>query len=92
MKIKIDEPSIPMYIREKIQNLQILLEQADILRDEILVWYDAELRSYDDKADAEQELFDPGTGSSIEGISELAIMEALSVLQTFNEVRFHNMR
>ena len=41
MKIKIDEPSIPMYIRQKILNLQILLEQADILRDEILVWYNA---------------------------------------------------
>ncbi len=92
MKIKIDEPSIPRYIRQKILNLQKLLEQANILRDEILVWYDAELRSYDDMADAEQELFDPGTGSSIEGISELAIMEALSVLQTFNEVRFKNLR
>ncbi len=92
MKIKIDEPSIPGYIRQKILNLQILLEQANILRDEILVWYDAELRSYDGKADAEQELFDPGTGSSIEGISELAIMEALSVLQTFNEVRSKNLR
>ncbi len=92
MKIKIDEPSIPRYIRQKILNLQILLEQADVLRDEILTWYTAELKSYDDKADAEQELFDPGTGISIEGISELAIMEALSVLQTFNEVRFKNLR
>ncbi len=92
MKIKIDEPSIPKYIRQKILNLQILLEQADVLRDEILTWYTAELKSYDDKADAEQELFDPGTGISIEGISELAIMEALSVLQTFNEVRSKNLR
>lgn len=92
MKIRIDEPSIPRYIRQKILKLQVLLEQANILRDEILVWYDAELRSYDDKADAEQELFDPGTGSSIEGISEPAIMEALSVLQTFNEVRCKNLR
>lgn len=92
MKIKTDEPFIPRYIRQKILNLQILLEQADVMRDEILTWYTAELKSYDDMADAEQELFDPGTGVSIEGISEPAIMEALSVLQTFNEVRFKNLR
>lgn len=92
MKIKIDEPAIPRYIRQKILNLQMLLEQADILRNEILTWYTAELKSYDDKADAEQELFDPGTGVSIEGISELAIMEALSELQTFNEVQAQNLR
>ena len=92
MKIKIDEPAIPRYIRQKILNLQMLLEQADILRNEILTWYTAELKSYDGKADAEQELFDPGTGVSIEGISELAIMEALSELQTFNEVQAQNLR
>lgn len=92
MKIKTDEPAIPKYIRQKILNLRILLEQADILRDEILTWYTAELKSYDDKADAGQELFDPGTGISIEGISELAIMEVLSELQTFNEVRTQNLR
>lgn len=36
---------------------------------------------------AQQELFNPGTGTTVEGISELAIMEALSELQIFNEVR-----
>lgn len=92
MKIKLDEPTIPKDIQQKIRNLQVLLYQADSLRAEILAWYTAELKSYDYKADAEQELFDPGTGTTIEGISELAIMEALSELQIFNEVRKKNIR
>ena len=92
MKIKLDEPTIPKDIQQKIRNLQVLLYQADSLRAEILAWYTAELKSYNYKADAEQELFDPGTGTTIEGISELAIMEALSELQSFNEVRKKNIR
>ena len=91
-KIKLDEPTIPKDIQQKILNLQALLDQADNLRDEILTWYTAELKSYDYRADAEQELFDPGTGTTVEGISELAIMEALSELQIFNEVRKKNIR
>ena len=92
MKIKLDKPIIPKDIQQKILNLQALLGQADNLRDEILTWYTAELKSYDYRADAEQELFDPGTGTTVEGISELAIMEALSELQIFNEVRKKNIR
>ena len=87
MKIKVEEPSIPKDIQQKILNLQALLGQADNLRDEILTWYAHELKSYDDKADAEQELFDPGTGTTVEGISELAILEVLSELQIFNKVK-----
>lgn len=91
MKIKLDEPTIPNDIQQKIQNLQVLLNQADSLRDEILAWYTSELKSYDYRAEAEQELFDPGTGTTVEGISELAILEALSELQIFNEARKKNM-
>lgn len=92
MKIKLDEPAIPKDIQQKIRKLQVLLDQADNLRDEILAWYTAVLKSYDYRADAEQELFDPGTGTTVEGISELAILEVLSELQIFNEVRKKNMR
>jgi hypothetical protein len=92
MKIKLDEPTIPNDIQQKIRNLQVLLNQADNLRDEILAWYTSELKSYDYRADADQELFDPGTGAAVERISGLAIMEALSELQIFNEVRKKNMR
>ena len=92
MKIKVEEPSIPKDIQQKTRNLQVLLEQADSLRDEILTWYAHELKSYDDKADAEQELFDPGTGTTVEGISEPAILEVLSELQIFNKTRRKNMR
>ncbi len=38
MKIKVEEPSIPKDIQQKIRNLQVLLEQEDSLRDEILTW------------------------------------------------------
>ena len=62
------------------------------MRDEILAWYTDELKSYDDKADAEQELFDPGTETTVEGISELAILEVLSELQIFNEVKTKNIK
>lgn len=92
MKIKLDEPTIPNNIQQKILNLQVLLDQADNLRDEILAWYTAELKSYDYRTDAEQELFDPGTGTTVEGISEFAIMEVLSELQIFNAIRKKNMR
>ena len=92
MKIKLDEPTIPNDIQQKIRNLQVLLNQADNLRDEILAWYTSELKSYDYRVDADQELFDPGTGAAVERISGLAIMEALSELQIFNEVRKKNMR
>ena len=92
MKIKLDEPTIPNDIQQKILNLQVLLEQADNLREEILAWYTAELKSYDYRADAGQELFDPGTGTTVEGISGFAIMEGLSELQIFNEIRRKNMR
>lgn len=62
------------------------------MRDEILAWYTDELKSYDDKVDAELELFDPGTGTTVEGISEPAILEVLSELQIFNKTRRKNMR
>lgn len=87
MNLKLNEPSVPGYIHQKIMELQALLDQANDLRDQILEWYGAELKSYDDKADPDDELFDPGTGIVVEGISYLAIMEALSELQTFNETR-----
>ena len=58
----------------------------------MLAWYTSELKSYDYRVDADQELFDPGTGAAVERISGLAIMKALSELQIFNEVRKKNMR
>ena len=87
MKFKTDEPSIPEYIQIKITDLQHLLDQAENLRNEILAWYEAELHSYDPKADPESELFDTGTGIVVEGISYTAVMESLSELQTFNEAQ-----
>lgn len=87
MKLKTDEPSIPEYIQKKITVLQQLLDQAEDLRDEILTWYEAELHSYAPKADPESELFDPGTGIVVEGISYTAVMESLSGLQVFNEAQ-----
>lgn len=87
MKLNTNEPSIPDHIRKKIMDLQYLLDQAEYLRDEILTWYEAELHFYDPKADPESELFDPGTGIVVEGISYTAVMESLSELQVFHETQ-----
>lgn len=87
MKLKTDVPFIPENIRLKINELQSLLDRAADLRSDICDWYDGELKSYDSKASVDDELFDPGTGTVVEGIDYLAIMESLSELQTANECK-----
>lgn len=87
MKLKTDDPFVPEDIREKINELQSLLDHAADLYSDIYDWYDSELKSYDSEAAADDELFDPGTGIVVEGINYLSIMEALSVLQVANECK-----
>ena len=69
------------------KNRQSLLDHAADLYSDIYSWYDSELKSYDPKATADDELFDPGTGTVVEGIDYLSIMESLSELQTANECK-----
>ena len=76
MKLKTDDPFVPENIRVKINELQALLDRAADLYSDIYDWYDRELKSYDPKATADDELFDPGTGTVVEGIDYLAIMES----------------
>ncbi len=85
MNPKTDTPSVPDGIRTKIQQLHDLLEDAQGIYDEIFDWYDQELKSYDPSADASMELFDPGTGCVVEGISYHVVMDGLCILQTANE-------
>ncbi len=85
MKLRTDDPFVPEVIRAKINELQSLLDHAADLYSDIYDWYDSELKSYDPKATADNELFDPGTGTIVEGIDYLSIMESLSALQTANE-------
>ena len=85
MKLKTDDPFVPEDIRAKINGLQSLLDHAADLYSDIYSWYDSELKSYDPKATADDELFDPGTGTVVEGIDYLSFMESLSELQTANE-------
>ncbi|WP_346905048.1 hypothetical protein [Faecalicatena contorta] len=68
MKLKTDEPFVPENIRVKINKLQALLDQAADLYNDIYEWYDRELKSYNPNASADDELFDPGTGTVVEGI------------------------
>ena len=63
MKLKTDDPFVPEDIRAKINGLQSLLDHAADLYSDIYSWYDSELKSYDPKATADDELFDPGTGT-----------------------------
>lgn len=92
MTLKLDEPSIPESIQQEIDQLERVLDQTNNLYDEILDWYESELKSYDNTADPLDELFNPGTGIIVEGISSSAILEALSQLQTFNEIRVEKPR
>lgn len=82
-----DDPFVPEDIRTKINEmLSLLVHAADLYRD-IYDWYDRELKSYDPKATADDERFDPGTGTVVEGIDYLSIVESLSELQTDNECK-----
>lgn len=85
MMLKTDEPFVPETIREKIKQLQVLLDLALDLGNDICEWYEHELKSYDEDASMDNELYDPGTGIVVEGISYVGGIEALSVLQTANE-------
>ncbi len=92
MCLKIQEPSVPDNIQEKIRQLHDSLEEAQELYDEIIDWYDHELKTYDPSVNALMELFDPGTGCVVEGISYHAIMEGLSILQTSSETDQESVR
>lgn len=85
MKLKTDDPFVPDDIRVKINELQSLLDHAADLYSDLYDWYDSELKSYDPTATADDELFDPGTGTVVEGSDYLPIMESLSEFQTANE-------
>lgn len=87
MKLKTDDPFVPEDIRAKINELQSLLVHAADLYSDIYGCYDSELKSYDPKAAADDELFDPDTGTVVKGIDYLSIMESLSEPQTANECK-----
>ena len=70
---------------DKIHQLEHLLNTASDLYDQIVEWYDQELKSYDPSVSASDELFDPGSGTIVPYISHLSILEGLSIVQTFNE-------
>lgn len=76
MKLKTDDPLVPEDIRAKINELQSLLDHAADLYSDIYDRYDSELKSCALKATADGELFDPGTGTVVEGINYLSIMES----------------
>ena len=56
------------------------------LYEEIIEWYDSEIKSYDKRTNATDELYLPGTGTIVEYISPECILEGLNILQTANEV------
>lgn len=80
MKLKTDEPFVPESIREKIVQLQSLMDQASDLYDEICEWYGRELKSYDPEATMDLELYDPRIGAAVQEIDYFAIIEALAWL------------
>ncbi len=85
MSKKTAPPYVPVAIRDKLEQLDELLQSANSLYEDIFDWYDAELKSYDSGADALDELFSPNGSYVVPVISYDAIMEGLSIVQTFNE-------
>ncbi|MCD7790143.1 MAG: hypothetical protein LUH55_06295 [Bacteroides thetaiotaomicron] len=85
MSKKTTPPYVPVTIRNKIEQLDELLQSANSLYEEIFDWYDAELKSYDSGSNALDELFSPNGSYVVPAISYNAIMEGLSIVQTFNE-------
>jgi len=87
---KTTEPHIPSEMMNKIETLNLLIDQAAVLHDEIMQWYQEELDSYSDpadKVDAGDELFHPGIGRSVMKIDKLEILEGLNKMVCYNEVR-----
>ncbi len=50
MKLKTDKPYIPQDVLLKIEELKSILDEANELYEEIIEWYDSELKSYDERA------------------------------------------
>lgn len=85
MSKKTTPPYVPDEVKSKINRLHALLEDANFIYEEIFDWYDRELKSYNPKSNALDELFSPNGSYIVPSISYEAIMEGLSTVQTFNE-------
>lgn len=85
MSKKTTPPYVPSEIRNKIEQLNSLLQSANSIYEEIFDWYDTELKSYDSGSNALDELFSPDGSYVVPTISYDAIMEGLTTVQTFNE-------
>lgn len=85
MSKKTTPPYVPNEIKSKIDQLHALLEDANSIYEEIFDWYDSELKSYDSKSNALDELFSPNGSYVVPSISYEAIVEGLSIVQAFNE-------
>ncbi len=73
----IDESFVPMEIKEKIEILNNLLREAELLNEEITEWYHEALLEMDSRLNVDDELFDASNALVVEGIDLNGIMEGL---------------
>jgi hypothetical protein len=77
---------LPVDIEARIIELNKLVDEARIYYNEVIEWYNNELKSYNANADSDDELFDAKTGDALYKIDRLAILESISELQTAAEI------
>lgn len=81
------EHKIPLEIAAKIEELRSILNDAIDLREDILAWYDSELKSFEPDADHSQELFSPDGALTVTSIDDMAILEVFNELQIAKECK-----
>ncbi len=73
----IDESFVPKKIKEKIETLNNLLREAELLNEEITEWYHETILEMDPRLNVDDELFDASNALVVEGIDFNGIMEGL---------------
>lgn len=81
----IEESFVPQEIKDKIEMLNKMIEEAESLNKEITEWYHEALLDMDSELNVDDELFDASNALSVEGIDFNAIMEGLSIVSIFIE-------
>ena len=79
----VDESFVPQNIKDRIEQLNTMIKEAEVLSNEIIEWYHGALFDIDSKLDVEDEVFDVANMLCVEGIDFNAILEGLSTAQIF---------
>ncbi len=79
----VDESFVPQNIKDRIEQLNTMIKEAEVLSKEIIEWYHGALLDMDSEVDIEDELFDVTNTLCVEGIDFNAVMEGVSAVRIF---------